>query len=159
MLYSQEGFSWLKFCYHDTILIFKLRQIGVDKLKLWLIMKKFASKIQQIRHLASLRNRPPPTTTTPAPTTSTYSPHDCGRDKNGILWCAGNRIYEKPKPKPKKKPIDNGGRVVLSKYSAKIGKPKQEFYLNISSKNINHHELSLVPICWVIWVYSSQLRN
>ena len=85
---------------------------------------KFTSKIQQIRHLAALRNRPPPTTTTPAPTTSTYSPHDCGRDKNGILWCAGNRIYEKPKPKPKKKPIDNGGRVVLSKYTANIGKGK-----------------------------------
>ena len=82
----------------------------------------YTSKIEQLRRAAAVRARPPtrPPTTTVATTTSTYSPHDCGRDTAGILWCAGNRIFEKKeKKKPKPKP-NNGGRVVLSKYAQKI---------------------------------------
>jgi hypothetical protein len=55
-----------------------------------------AKKMQQ-------RNRPtrPPTTTTTTTTEKTYADWDCGRDMAGILWCAGERIYEK-KETPKK---------------------------------------------------------
>ena len=49
------------------------------------------------------QNRPtrPPTTTTTTTTEKTYADWDCGRDMAGILWCAGERIYEK-KEMPKK---------------------------------------------------------
>ena len=69
--------------------------------------------------------RPTIRTTTMAPTTSTYSPHDCGRDDAGLLWCAGTRIYEK-KEKPKKPKINTYGKVQLSKFAknAKFAKPK-----------------------------------
>ena len=69
--------------------------------------------------------RPTIRTTTMAPTTSTYSPHDCGRDDAGLLWCAGTRIYEK-KEKPKKPKVNTYGKVQLSKYAknAKFAKPK-----------------------------------
>jgi len=62
-----------------------------------------------------------PIRTTMAPTTtSTYAAWDCGRDTSGILWCAGNRIFEKKeKPKPKA-PKNTYGRTQLSKFVKKM---------------------------------------
>lgn len=76
---------------------------------------------------AKYGKRPAIRSTTMAPTTSTYSPHDCGRDDAGLLWCAGTRIYEKKeKPKKPKAKINTYGRVQLSKFAknAQFAKPK-----------------------------------
>ena len=69
-----------------------------------------------------------PIRTTLAPTTeSTYADWDCGRDTAGILWCAGNRIFEKKeKPKPKA-PKNTYGKTQISKFVKQIDfnkKPK-----------------------------------
>ena len=74
-------------------------------------------------HKAGVFRRPTPKPTTPAPTTSTYAPWDCGRDTAGILWCAGNRIFEK-KEKKKPEPKNTYGKTQLSKFSRNIKAPQ-----------------------------------